>query len=362
MKLFAPTENDTSQLFACVMDSFRHFGLEFSALIKSKLQPIFGESWIADLSRERNVRITLEDTSFLLKEILRNPNTPMRLCIPTHREIFKLIEQVLNERNKWFHNEVDIEIKKAIEAVVLIQNLAQLIPLELQSDLSELLEILKQIKNGKLMILESGDDLREKIDSSQVSLQALQKESDEIQNKLSRTEDRVQKLQDELNQSNQSIDHRDIIIQKITLEREFLKNQISDLKESLNVIELEKNVLKNLMSNFEKIQLSKYIDSNFRDTEIEIGDDWPFRKGEHRLTLSSRFKDIYLSDSSIFLSDLIGKSSKEMASNWLKLKPNGGPIWIDGYGHLTTYLGEKLCYLGKVSLKDVKKILNAFVK
>lgn len=356
MKIFAPRENDLSQLFACVMDSFRLFGLEFSLLIRSKLEPIYGETWIVDLSKERNTKITLEDTSFLLKEILRNPNSPLRLCIPRYREIFDQIEQVLIERNKWFHNEINIDVRNAIQAVSIINELAHSIPLELKTDLSELLVLLEKIESGQIVDSKSSDDLKEKIDSSQISLRALQLESNEIQNKLSKTEERVQQLQSELIESNQNIDHKDTLLQIITTEKEMLRIQISELKESLNLIEIEKKALENLMLNFEKIQISKEKNSELENINLEMGDTWPFQKGLHKLTLSARFKDIYLSDSSTFLSDLLGSPAKGMAQSWLLLKPNGGPIWLDDHGNMTTYLGEKLCFLGKISTQDLSKI------
>lgn len=358
MKIFAPTENDSSQLFACVMDSFRLFGLEFSAIVKSKLEPIYGESWIIDLSKERNTKITLQDTSFLLKEILRNPSTPLRLCIPKHKDIFLQIERVLNERNKWFHNEVILNIHNAISAISVIESLARSISLDLRVDLLELVELLKKIEKGEGVSSEAKEDLKEKIDSSQVSLLALQVESNEIQNRLSKTEERVEQLKFELNLSNKNIDHKDSLIQLMTSEKNLLQEQLRDLKESLVLNELEKNALRSLMENFEEIRTAKNTKPEFQDMEFEIGDIWPYQKGETKLTLSSRFKDIYLSDSSTFLSDIIGNSSKVLAASWLKLKPTGGQIWLDGYGNFTTYFGEKLCYLGRISISDVNKVSN----
>jgi hypothetical protein len=41
--------------------------------------------------------------------------------------------------------------------------------------------------------------------------------------------------------------------------------------------------------------------------------------------------------------------TKELAVKWLKIRPQGGRIFIDSHGNATTLIDDRLIYLGNVA-------------
>jgi hypothetical protein len=355
MTLLLPFKNDEKYLFGSVMDCFRQYGEELAALVKSVLDPIYGENLLVHLANDRPARINLEDISFLLKEITRNPNSPLRLCLPRGRQVYDEMDVVLSERNKWVHNEIEINIDSSIKTVKAIHKSAKSIGLELEQELENLLKVLDNLKQGINIQAEKSSDLKIKIDDSRVKIEQLQEESNLIQQQLSQAEFQISDLQKEVNQRNQLIEKKNTILQNVETEKDSLRLKIAALQDALAQVELEKKSLETLSNNYEKIQVEEQERSSPENLNISPGEVWPGVKGDIKLTLSPRFKDLYVTDSCTLLSDVLGEQAKDLAKEWLNIKHTGGTIWVDKYGCVTTYVGESLCYLGSLSADHLHK-------
>lgn len=358
MSLYIPYKNDEKHLYATVMQIFFQFGKELSVLFRSKLDPILGQDWVDELSREYRRRVNLDDISFVLGDISRNVNSKLRLCVPRNVEIYREIDNVLRERNKWAHNDVIINIENTINTINQIKKLSSLLEIEFESQLAQPLKALENLKDGKNIEVDIKSNLKEKIDESRVKIQTLREESNSIQQQLASTEEERLKLQGQLINRNKVIANKEAILQKVVTEKNILNIVITELQAKLTQIESEKKDQENLSKSFEKIQEEELSSKMVVNHIVNPGEIWPGLKGDTKLTLSPRFKDIYLSGSCAFLSDVLGNEAKSLANIWLNIKPNGGSIWIDKYGRVTSYLGENLCFLGQLTNDDLKKFAD----
>ena len=80
----------------------------------------------------------------------------------------------------------------------------------------------------------------------------------------------------------------------------------------------------------------------------EIGSLWESPKGSKKLVLSVSARDLVDKSGSI-LSGVDPLRTKALAEKWLRIRPQGGRIFIDEAGHASTLIDDQLIYLGNVN-------------
>ena len=126
-----------------------------------------------------------------------------------------------------------------------------------------------------------------------------------------------------------------------------LKNLVSSLALPIeDLIKLQSKKLEGQsqdtdIRNKEKMALSPSID--------EVGSLWELPKGSKKIVLSVAARDLVDCKNSKVLDNVDRVESKIFAEKWLKLRPQGGRIFIDFDGHASTLIDDRLIYLGNVA-------------
>jgi hypothetical protein len=98
---------------------------------------------------------------------------------------------------------------------------------------------------------------------------------------------------------------------------------------------------------------SKHLDQIISDSSTVkdqvIGDPWPYEKGKRKFTLSIANRDLFDPKSGEVVSEIPISKRQELAELWLKIRPTGGRIFIDGDGYACTLIGEEQIYLGNIN-------------
>ena len=88
INILLPKEENSSQIYATIVDSYRQITNEISSKMNEKLTPILGDNWQNDLANKRQSRVNLKDPEFIFKEPLRNQDSPVRLCLPRNKQFY----------------------------------------------------------------------------------------------------------------------------------------------------------------------------------------------------------------------------------------------------------------------------------
>jgi len=370
--IITPTEENSSQVYSCVIDSFRKITSEISSLINLKLIPLLGPNWQENLAAERQARVNMQDPEFIFKEPLRNSSSPVRLCFPREKSFYDLLDKAWKLRNQWFHNELTGSSKDALIVLNTLYEIAKLLNLNITDSLQELKFRLQEISNGKIFEKSDQDlEIQKRIQEMEVQVLALAKESSDAQMELIKAEQREEELEAQITEIQKSLNAKDIKVMQTASQFSDMEATIKKLKENLRIAQNERESaiqiaedakkygkeLNELILNLSKAGADKESEDNFRIPEV--GRTWPYKRGSIRLTLSPRFKELYLPKSSILLSEIIGKDAISIAKDWLRVRPSGGRVFMNNSGFACTYIGEDLIYLGKIEKIYLKKILES---
>jgi hypothetical protein len=81
----------------------------------------------------------------------------------------------------------------------------------------------------------------------------------------------------------------------------------------------------------------------------ETGTLWGHPKGSKKIVLSVSSRDLVDTKNGKLLQKVDPVRTKELAEKWLKIRPQGGRIFIDSEGHASTLIDDRLVYLGNVA-------------
>jgi hypothetical protein len=81
----------------------------------------------------------------------------------------------------------------------------------------------------------------------------------------------------------------------------------------------------------------------------EAGTIWENPKGDKKIVLSVSSRDLVDTKNGKLLGEVDPVLTKELAEKWLKIRPQGGRIFIDSDGHASTLIEGRLIYLGKTN-------------
>jgi hypothetical protein len=81
----------------------------------------------------------------------------------------------------------------------------------------------------------------------------------------------------------------------------------------------------------------------------EAGTLWEHPKGNKKIVLSVSSRDLVDTKNGKLLEKADPTRTKELAERWLKIRPQGGRVFIDSDGHASTLIDDRLVYLGNVT-------------
>jgi len=187
---------------------------------------------------------------------------------------------------------------------------------------------------------------------------------------LIKAEQREEELGTQIQEIQKLLNDKDYKVKQSANQLTDMNDTINKLKENLYIAQNEREIAIQVAEDAKKYSkeinevISNMVNSNVTNDEAQNliipkqGNIWVNPRGSIRLTLSPRFKELYLPKSSTLLSEIIGNEAISIAAEWLYIRPSGGRVFMNDLGYASTYIGEDLIYLGKIETKNLTKILE----
>jgi TolA-binding protein len=164
----------------------------------------------------------------------------------------------------------------------------------------------------------------------------------------------VQKMEAELNKARQEAEELKNQLEENTQRTEDLKKSEINLKNLVASLALPLAVTSDL--NAIKINdQGDDIKSQAKENRAkllsvqEAGTLWDHPKGNKKIVLSVSSRDLVDTKNGKLLEKADPSRTRELAEKWLKIRPQGGRIFIDLDGHASTLIDDRLVYLGNVT-------------
>jgi len=400
-KLALPTVDDPAQLKGLVVNALDLFGEELGTHIDECLAPHLGSQWLADLAYERRITgfYSLQDPGFILKEVLFYSTSPMRTALPGGERFYKRLKQIQNYRNLYFHNEGRRDVQSVGVVIDLLGQLSAEIPLPVcLTEFNAAKERLDALKAGETfdrsqLHLEQIAALERRLaeleDDYRLERELARKRQDEVdsaQRELSLKEDELIKLR-------QSDNSRSAAYVKAETDRtkaeQYVKSMTERYLQQLAIVEAKSQEEKRLQQLLKsaaaapmkrkavkkKVAKKKTLEKATKKAAaksvaakskkvskkaiakkaaakskpeapiMEPGSIWPGAKGTRRFTLSANFKTVYDTKTGE-MNEKLKPVARQLAKEWLTIKPQGGRVFMDTKGNATCFVGEELIYLG----------------
>ncbi len=366
-----PNANNEGQLRLLILDAFILLGESLGNHYDNKLRPLLGDSWLKDLARDRkDYGYNLIDPDWVLKEPLRNSTSPTRLTLPKGQGFYNKINVLAKTRNAYFHNQAICTIDSVREILQYFLDLCLDIPLDHAAiQYSQAIVRLDKLIAGEIFAPEPSGLTRIQLLEQQVAemeelANAQKSEIAKKQYVLDAALDEVAIHAEKLREIEHMVGGKDQLIAQVLVEKKNAEEQARQLQEEFDakVAELNdkefqekqyKDLLAKLAENHTVASIRGKLDGRETGSEVDLepGSIWSGEKGARRLTLSVNFRELYDTKSGELLSDKHGALATELAQEWLRIKPQGGRVFVDSAGVATAFQGENLIYLGKVTFE-----------
>lgn len=366
-----PNAKNEGQLRLLILDAFILLGESMGNHYDIKLRPILGNNWLNDLARDRkDYGYNLIDPDWVLKEPLRNSTSPTRLTLPKGQGFYNKINLLAKTRNAYFHNQAECNIENVREILQYFLDLCLDIPLDKAAiQYSQAIVRLEKLMAGEIFTPESSGLNRIQLLEQQVAemeelANAQKSEIAKKQYVLDAALDEVAIHAEKLREVEDQVGGKDQLIAQVLAEKQIAEKRAQQLQEEfdakvaeLNDKEFQERQYKDLLAKLAESQTVASIRGKLGGAEsaghinLEPGSIWPGEKGARRLTLSVNFRELYDTKSGELLSEKYGQLATELAQEWLRIKPQGGRVFVDSNGVATAFQGENLIYLGKVTFE-----------
>jgi hypothetical protein len=340
-----------------------------------------GVDWLHKLGQFRNqYNITLVDPDFVIKEPLRS-DSPLRSILPKSPTFFKNLDILRKIRNYIAHNKteggyeqtreilgvllavsIDIDLTHCVNeyagAIKRIEALYQGINFddnpptknrveEFEDKSAELEEMLFEERLKSAKIAQLLEEARSVVVIKEIELEAL---SESEQAKTEATN----RMRSELVEAQHEAEELKVQLEENVQRAEDLKKSEANLKNL--VASLAALPTKTLTPASAKEE-SRTENMNHEMNESPVdsptanvpGTIWSSPKGNRKVVLSMSSRNLVDTKNGKVLENVDPIQTKALAENWLAIRPQGGRIFIDSYGHASTLIDDKLIYLGDVS-------------
>jgi hypothetical protein len=295
-----PVADSIPEFRRTATDLFFTVAWQLGEYYDSKLQPLLGENWVAEISEMRGEHrpFALHDPVFTLKEPSYHSDSRIRICLPkTGRdELLDAMDDLLKLRNGWIHASIRPSGIELIRVATKSREVAAPLNLPVADDATRVLERVEAIQRGELFVDEELEALRAQLGDAESRVAALQADA----------------------QSSK----RD------------LQAALAGLDAALGAVRLAERISE-------------------PPPTLPPGSRWDYPRGSTRLRLS-RLGDVLHPETLEPFDSPDGRASRELGRSWLRVLPAGGDLWLDDHGNVTCHLREHFVLLDNVSGRTVE--------
>lgn len=381
--IILPTNLDAKSNKILIFDCLLLFGDELGSYYNSKMCEVQGEEWLRILAQQRNdYKLTLNDPDFVIKEPLKS-DSPLRAILPKSPTFYKNLDILRKIRNHIAHNKIeggyeqtreileillavamDIDLKvcvneyagaiRRLEALDQGKTFVEDSPMkerveDFEDRSAEIEEMLFEEKEKSAKIAELLEEARSVVVIKELEFEALY-ESEKAKTSA------VQKMEYELEEARQEAEQLKVLLDQNTQRTEDLKKNETNLKSLVaslaeplaKFVERDLKSIKINSQNNDIKSIAKEITANL-STVQEVGTLWDRPKGNKKIVLSVSARDLVDTKNGRLLENADPAKTKELAVKWLKIRPQGGRVFIDSAGHASTLIDDRLVYLGNVN-------------
>jgi myosin heavy subunit len=340
-----------------------------------------GEHWLRMLAHHRNdYNLTLHDPDFVIKEPLRS-DSPLRSILPKTPSFYKNLDILRRIRNHIAHNKIEGSYEQTREILEILLSVSMDIDLkhcvneyagairrledldlgttfheesstgnrveDFEDKSAEIEEMLFEEKEKSAQIAHLLEEARSIVVIKELEFEALY-ESEQAKTVA------VQKMEAELNRARQEAEELKIQLEENIQKTEDLKKNEINLKNLVASLALpldETAALNELRNDERRDQVNGQ--AKQRTAKLpsiqEAGTLWEQPKGNKKVVLSVSSRDLVDIKNGKLLEKADPTRTKELAEKWLKIRPQGGRVFIDSDGHASTLIDDRLVYLGNVT-------------
>ena len=376
-----PSTLDAKSNKILMFDCLLLLGDELGNYYDTKMRILQGNDWLRKLAQQRNdYNLTLNDPDFVIKEPLRS-DSPLRSILPKSPSFYKNLDILRKIRNHIAHNKteggyeqtreilgillavsMDIDLKhcineyagaiKRIEALDLGTTFGEDSPTgnrveEFEDKSAEIEEMLFEEKEKSAKIAQLLEEARSVVVIKELEFDALY-ESEQAKTAA------VQKMEAELNEARQEAEELKTQLEVNTQKAEDLKKSEINLKNLVASLALPIIQASNLSTTKKNDRGDDNKGQAKEDTakllsDSGVGELWEHPKGNKKIVLSVSSRDLVDTKNGNLLEKADPDKTKELAEKWLKIRPQGGRIFIDSEGNASTLIDDRLVYLGNVT-------------
>jgi hypothetical protein len=376
-----PSTLDAKSNKILMFDCLLLLGDELGNYYNERMRKMQGEHWLRNLAQQRNdYNLTLNDPDFVIKEPLRS-DSPLRSILPKSPSFYKNLDILRKIRNHIAHNKteggyeqtreilgillsvsMDINLKHCVneyagairrmEALDLGTTFGEDSPTgdrveDIEDKSAEIEEMLFEEKEKSAHVAQLLEEARSVVVIKELEFEALY-ESEQAKTAA------VQKMEAELNKARHEAEELKIQLEENTQRTEDLKKSEINLKNLVASLALPLKETANLivMKNDERSDdIKRQAKENTAKllSVQEAGTLWEHPKGNKKIVLSVSSRDLVDTKNGKLLEKADPTRTKELAERWLKIRPQGGRVFIDSDGHASTLIDDRLVYLGNVT-------------
>jgi hypothetical protein len=281
-------------------DLFFTVGWQLGEYYDARLRPILGDHWVEEISRLRAERrpFALHDPVFTLKEPSHYADSRIRICLPNEGrlELLDAMDDLLKLRNGWIHASIRPSTSELARVAAKTQEVGLPLGLSVVDDSERVIERLAAIERGELFEADELESLRSQLDDAQERVALLESDA---------------------------------------------KTSRRDLQAALAALDSARAAVAFAEKTGEP------------PPAMPPGSRWEYPRGSTALRLS-RLGDVVDPETLEPFVAPDGRGSRELGTEWLKILPAGGDVWLDEHGNVTTHLHEHFVLLDNVSGETVK--------
>lgn len=356
------------------------FGEELGQYYDLKMKPILGDNWLRLIGQERGeYNLTLHDPDFVIKEPLRS-DSKLRSILPKNKSFYDNLDILRKIRNYIAHNKTEGGYEQTRHVLQIIFQVSMDIGLtNCTNQFAFAIKRVEALNDGQNFTRDPDTtnrvedlerrsaELEEQLFDERVRLADLSKKLEEANSVVVIKEFELQEQGENTINQTASVERLTLELDRAQVEAQELRAQLeTNLQKAEDIKKSEVNLKKLIASLAETISnpLSARVtqtgnpedkiigkgDSTIIESQSvqEIGSPWELPKGSRKLVLSVSARDLVDKSGSI-LSGVDPLRTKALAEKWLKIRPQGGRIFIDEDGHASTLIDDQLIYLGNVN-------------
>ena len=376
-----PTSLDARSNKILMFDCLLLLGDELGDYYDGAMRKCQGEDWLRNLAQLRNDhKLNLHDPDFVIKEPLRS-DSPLRAILPKFPSFYKNLDILRRVRNLIAHNNAEGGFEQTREILGILLAVSMDINLSnCSNQYAGAIRRFEALEQGEIFAEESTTGSR---------IEDFENRSAEIEEQLFEERERVTNVEElleearsvvvikemELEALSESDQAKAVAVEKMKVELDQAREEAEELRSQLErnyqrTEDLKKNEvnLKNLVaslalpavgtSSLEEMEEGEWGSNLGSPVEAkiamilsnqEVGSLWGRPKGLRKVVLSVFARDLVEAKGGTVLAKADPVETRALAERWLKIRPQGGRIFIDTEGHASTLIDNRLVYLGNIS-------------